>query len=43
MDIQGWTYYNHAAVPTVAPNEDADTTPIENGNIWQIRGGGLPY
>lgn len=39
MDIKGWKYYNCAAIPTTDPNEQSDTTPIDNGNIWKIRGG----
>lgn len=33
-----WRYYNHAAVPTTAPHEEADLTPINDGSIWKIRG-----
>lgn len=39
--MQGWTYYNHAAVPTCAPHLDADTTPIETGAIWKMQGSPL--
>ncbi len=39
MDIQGWRYYNHAAVPTTSPHESPDILPIENGSIWKIDGG----
>lgn len=38
MDIKGWKYYNHAAVPTSAPHEDVDITPIENGKLWKFSG-----
>lgn len=38
MDIKGWKYYNCAAIPTTDPNEQSDTTPIDNGNIWKIGG-----
>lgn len=40
MEIKGWKYYNHAAVPTVRINEEADITPVQDGKIWQISGGG---
>ena len=39
MQIDGWKYYNHAAISTVAPHEDPDMVPIKNGNIWKISGG----
>ena len=41
MFVDGWEYYNHAAIPTCAPHEMPDLTPINNGNIWKI-GGGTP-
>lgn len=40
MDIKGWKYYNHAAMPTTAPHENVDLTPVVSGNIWKIGGGG---
>lgn len=40
--IDGWKYYNHAAIPTCAPHEMPDLTPIENGAIWHNLGGGTP-
>ena len=36
--IPGWKYYNHAAVPTTAPHEEPDLTPVRNGSIWNIEG-----
>lgn len=39
MKIDGWEYYNHAAVPTTAPHTDPDMRPIEDENIWKIDGG----
>lgn len=39
MEIKGWKYYNHAAVPTCAPHEMPDLTPIKDGTIWKIGGG----
>ena len=36
MKINGWKYYNHAAIPTVAPHEKPDLAPIRDGNIWRI-------
>ena len=41
MQIEGWKYYNHAAIPTTAPHEPVNIKPINNGSIWQI-GGGTP-
>jgi len=38
MDIKGWRYYNHAAIPTTAPHEAPDITPVNNGDIWKIEG-----
>ena len=39
MKIDGWQYYNHAAIPTCAPNEFPNLKPIEDGTIWKIDGG----
>lgn len=39
MQINGWRYYNHAAIPTCAPHEIPDLNPINNGSIWNIDGG----
>lgn len=36
--IPGWKYYNHAAIPTVAPHEMPDLSPVKNGSIWNIEG-----
>lgn len=33
--IKGWKYYNHAAIPSTAPHEIVDTTPIMNNEIWK--------
>ena len=38
MQINGWKYYNHAAIPTSPPHEDPDLTPVETGDIWKING-----
>lgn len=38
MKIDGWKYYNHAVIPTTAPHEKVDLTPINNGSIWKIDG-----
>ena len=34
----GWCYYNHSVVPTTAPHEEPDLSPIEDGSIWHIDG-----
>ena len=36
--IPGWKYYNHAAIPTTAPHENPDLTPLKDGRIWHIEG-----
>ena len=38
MQIDGWNYYNHAAIPTTDPREVPDITPINDGSIWKIGG-----
>ena len=40
MVIDGWEYYNHAAVPACAPHETPDLSVLDNGNIWKIKKGG---
>lgn len=40
MEIDGWKYYNHAAIPTTAPHEEPDLLPVKNGQVWKIGGGG---
>jgi hypothetical protein len=42
MDIKGWKYYNHAAIPTCAPHEIVDIGPIKDNTIWKM-GGGMRY
>ena len=41
MQIDGWKYYNHAAIPTTAPHEEPNMIPINDGSIWKI-GRGTP-
>lgn len=41
MQINGWRYYNHAAMPSVPPHEQIDDTPLVNGQIWRIHSGTL--
>ena len=41
MKCEGWMYYNHAAVPTTAPHELPNLSPINDGSIWHA-GGGTP-
>lgn len=41
MGIKGWRYYNHAAIPSIPPHEELDTSVIEDGSIWRL-GGGTP-
>lgn len=35
---KGWTYYNHAMVPTCAPHEVPDLMPIKDKSIWKSGG-----
>ena len=42
MQIDGWKYYNHAAVPTTAPHEEPDMAPIKDGSIWKLGGRRAP-
>lgn len=37
--MKNWKYYNHAAIPTTAPNEEPDMAPINDGSIWKLRVG----
>lgn len=39
MEIKGWRFYNHAAIPTCAPHEMPDLTPINDGTIWKLGDG----
>ena len=39
MQIDGWKYYSHAAIPTTPPHEPVNLEPINNGNIWKCGGG----
>ena len=34
MNVEGWRYYNHAAIPTTPPHEDPDITPVLDGKVW---------
>ena len=40
MSINGWKYYNHAMIPTGSPDEEVDTSSIENGEIGRDSSGG---
>lgn len=33
--MKNWIYYNHAMIPTTAPNEPVDTSCIEDKSIWK--------
>lgn len=41
MKIQGWQYYNYAAIPTTPPHISPNLKPIESGEIWSLDG--TPY
>ena len=36
MHIDGWRYYNHAAIPIGLPHESVNTTPVLDGSIWKL-------
>ena len=38
MDVNGWTYYNHAAIPACWPHEEPDITPVRDGSVWSMNG-----
>ena len=38
MSVNGWRYYNHAAVPTCPPTESPDLLAVENGSVWNLDG-----
>lgn len=38
MSIEGWKYYNHAAIPTTAPHQNVNLEPILDGSIWNLKG-----
>ena len=41
--MTGWTYYNHAMIPTTMPHEEPDLTPLHTGELWNVYGGGHHY
>ncbi len=41
MKVNGWKYYNRAAIPTTAPHEKVNYLPIDDGSIWALDG--RPY
>lgn len=42
MTITDWKYYNHAAIPNVAPHKCPDLSLVESGKIYKksVLGGG---
>lgn len=32
--VEGWKYYNHAAIPTTPPHIVPNLSPLEDGSIW---------
>ncbi len=38
MTIGDWTYYNHGWLPTCAPHQIPDTTPLTNGELFKNGG-----
>ncbi len=41
MKVDGWKYYNHAAIPTTAPHEQPNLAPVKDGSIWKMDGNPL--
>ncbi len=41
MSVPGWTYYNHAMVPTCAPHEEPNLNIMSSSSFWKP-GGGIP-
>ncbi len=37
-NLEGWKYYNHAAIPTTPPHITPNIAPVESGEIWKIKG-----
>lgn len=42
MNIEGWRYYNHAVLPSSAPNVEVNMEPLLNSTIWKIGGDSAP-
>lgn len=38
MKVEGWKYYNHAAVPDVLAYEKVNLKALEDGSIWKMEG-----
>lgn len=36
--MNGWKYYNHAAIPTTAPHEPANISCIADKSVWKLPG-----
>lgn len=36
MSVNGWRYYNHAAIPSIPPHDKPDISVIEDGSIWKM-------
>lgn len=34
-EINGWRYYNHAMVPTIAPHEEINLESVTSGMLWK--------
>lgn len=44
QELKGWTYYNHALVPTCAPHEEPDLEKLSDaGDVWMSGRGGVKY
>lgn len=41
MKIDGWKYYNHAAITTTPAHMPVDPAPVVNGEIWKLDGSPL--
>ena len=36
--VDGWRYYNHAAIPSTPPHVEVNMKPINDGSIWDVKG-----
>lgn len=43
MNIDGWKYYNRAAIPATLPTQETNLAPLQDGSIWKIGEGGALF
>lgn len=42
MNINGWKYYNHAAIPTIAAHQEPDLSSLTDKSMWRKDGSKTP-